>query len=446
MNENDTIEPVRDEWLGELLRELDVPTHGPAFHTDLRRRLADERRTTRRRGATRWAVRLAVAAAAAAVAVAVVGLPRGGSPSLTGPQAASAALVKAHIRTALTTLQSLSGTLVARGPRETDGGRWRFALDAAGDLRLEGPKPGDVETYDAATGVVRSAQHSTSLGADTLFYAERSGVAPGPPDQGPPSWVLPEQYGAFLRAALADTPSSVQQTTYAGRPAWLLGVATTPNTIVPELSGDHLAITVDRATGMPVRIVERKNGAVLRELRIDDLVVDAKLPASTFALAFPAGAEVMHSDDGFERVPLDQVAAAVGYRPLVPGWVPEGYRLAEVAVAHEATPTGKEGDNPPSRMVVSLSYRRGVDQFLVTTRLRDDGNWRDPLASPEGYTDTPNPTALTAGALAGAQAQTVVSAHAEPHLWATGDALVVTVGGDLDRSTLARIANSLGRR
>ena len=46
----------------------------------------------------------------------------------------------------------------------------------------------------------------------------------------------------------------------------------------------------------------------------------------------------------------------------------------------------------------------------------------------------------------GVQAQTVVSAHAEPHLWATGDALVVTVGGDLDRSTLARIANSLGRR
>lgn len=409
--------------------------------------MRQERRATSRRAPTRWALRVAAVAAVAAVAIAVVGLPRGGrSPLPGGPQPANAALVKAHVRAALTTLRSLTGTLVATDARESDGGRWHFAVDAAGDLRLEGPKPGDLETYDASTGVVRSAQHSASLGANTLFYAERSGVAPGRPDQGPPSWVLPEQYGAFVRAALADTPSSVKPTTYDGRPAWQLTVETTPNAIVPDLTGDHLAITVDRATGMPVRIVESKHGAVLRELRIENLAVDPHLPAHTFSLAFPADAEVMRSDDGFRRVRLDQVPTAVGYRPLVPTWVPDGYRLSEVAVAREAAPTGKEGSNPPSRMVVSLAYRRGLDQFLVTTRLRGDGTWDDPLASPEGYTDTQTTTPLTTGALAGADAQVVVSAHTEPHLWATSDTLVVTVGGNLDRQDLLEVARSLAAR
>lgn len=440
----DTIEPIRDEWLGELLRELEAPEHRPQFHGELRRRLREERQAARSRTVVRWSLRMGAVATAAAVAIAVVGLPwDANSPSLPGPQAASAAVVKARVRAALATLHGLSGVLVATGPRETDGGRWRFAMDAAGDLRLQGPRPGDVMTYDAATGVVRSAQHSASLDGGLLFYAERSGVAPGPPDQGPPTWVLPEQYGAFVRAALADTPSSVRDTTYDGRPAWRLDVRTTPNATVPELSGDHLSITVDRASGMPVRVVESKHGTVLRDVRIRNLTVDPRLEASTFTLAFPAGAEVMRSDDGFRRVSLDQVAAAVGYRPLVPSWSPPGYRLAEAAVAQDAAPTGKDGANPPSRMVVSLAYRRGIDQFFVTTRLRGDGSWSDPLASPEGYTDTPIKSAHTGGMLAGADAQVVISAQTEPHLWALTDKLVVTVGGDLDRRELTRIASSL---
>jgi hypothetical protein len=443
----DLSEPLRDEWLGELLRELDVPEHQPQFHAELRRRLGDERHVTRQRSATRWSLRLATVAAAAAIVIAVVGLPwTGNSPSLSGPQPARAAIVKAHIRSTLATLQGLRGVLVATGPHESDGGRWRFAVDASGDLRLEGPRPGDVMTYDARTGIVRSAQHSASVGGSAVFYAERSGVAPGSPDQGPPTWVLPEQYAAFVHAALADAPSSVELTTYDGRPAWRLDVDTTPNAIASELSGDHLSLTVDRATGMPVRIVESKDGAVLRVLRIQNLEVDPASSAGEFALDFPAGAEVMRSDDGFRRTSLDRVAAAVGYRPLVPAWTPAGYRLAEVAVAREAAPTGKEGGNPPSARVVSLDYRRGIDEFLVTTRLRGDGTWSDPLASPEGFTDTPRQSTLTTGALADADARVVVSPQTSPHLWALGDKLVVTIGGDLNRTELLRIASSLTAR
>jgi hypothetical protein len=389
----------------------------------------------------------AVAAAAAAAAAIVVGLPgTSRTPRLGGPDLAGAAQVKARVRTALTTLRNLSGVLVATGPRAGDTARWRFSLDASGDVRLDGPQAGEAMTYDARTGVVRSAQHSASLGGGPLFYAERRGVAPGSPDQGPPTWVLPEEYGAYVRAALDDTPSSVRATTYAGRPAWRLEVDVTPNAIVPGLSGDRLAITVDRETGMPVSIAESKRGITLRNLRIEQLAVNRALDAGTFRLAFPAGSDVSQSDDGFRRVPLAALSAAVPYRPLVPTWLPAGYRLSEVAVADRAAPTGKEGGNPPSVDVVSLSYRRGLDQVIVTTRLRHGGAWSDPLASPEGYTDAPEQLDLAGGALAGADVRVVVSPHTTPHLWALTDELVVTVGGDLDRSELTRVAASLETR
>jgi hypothetical protein len=447
---NHTPNEYRDTELGAALSELDAPEHRPEFHRDLRRRLAAERSavphtaTLRRR--LRWAVP-AAAVAAAAIALVAVGIPRTQrTPGIAGPQAASAAVVKSHLRTALTTMRNLSGVLVASGPAQGATKRWRFVLDAAGDVRLEGPAAGDVIAYDASTGVVRSAQHSASLGGPTLFYAEREGVAPGPPDQGPPTWILPEELGAYVRATLAANAPGVREIAYQGRPAWQLDVATVPNAIAPELSGDRFQITVDRQTGMPVRVVERKDGSLLRTLRIEQLAVDRSLPSDTFRLHFPAGAEVARSDDGFRRVELGRVAQSVGYRPLVPSWTPEGYRLAAVAVARESAPTGREGGNPPSRMVVSVSYRRGIDQFLVTTRLRGSGSWSDPLASPEGFVDRPQPVTFDSGALAGHEAQAVVSPRSEPHLWAQTDELVVTVGGDLSRAELTRVAGSLGSR
>jgi hypothetical protein len=423
---NDT---SRDGRLGAALRELDVPEHRPEFHRELRRLLEAEQRA---RGVRRRFLPVgAVAAALAAILVVAVGIPR---THHTGPETASAAIVKAHLRLALVEMRNLSGVLVA------DGRRWMFTLGAAGDVRLEGPGAGEVITYDAATGVARSAQHSASLGGGRLFYAERDGVAPGPPDQGPPTWILPDDLSAYVRAALAAGNPGVRELTYEGRPAWQLDITTMPNQIAPELSGDRLEVTVDRTTGMPVRVVERKNGKLLHELRIEQLAANRALAADTFRLTFPAGAEVMKSDDGFQRVALDRVAAITGYTPLVPADVPRGYRLAQVAVARESAPTGKEGANPASRMVVSLSYRRGIDEFLVTMRLRGTGTWNDPLASPEGFID--HPERVSAGRL---QGELVVSPQTTPHLWALTDTLVVTVGGDLSRAELLQVAASLGK-
>ena len=386
MTHDDTLTPPRDDELGSRLRELDVPEHQAAFYTELRGLLAAERpaiaRGSRRQRSLRTA---AVAAVAVAVVIAgAVGVPRLGDEGsrVSGPSAANAAMVKSHLRNALGAMRNLSGILTSSGPASSDRARWRFTIDDQGDARLEGPGKGEAITYDAAAGVARSAQHSASMGGAALFYAERSGVAPGPPDQGPPTWILPEQFAAYVRAALAARDPAVRSVTYDGNPAWRLDVAAVPNTLVPELSGDAFQITVDAVTGMPVRVVELKHGTVLRELRITRLAVNRALPAGTFQLPFPAGADVARSDDGFRRVSLTAAAASAGYAPLVPASVPAGYDLAEVAVARDAAPAGS---NPQARMVVSLSYRRGLDQFVVTTRLRGTATSERPAVDRPGF-------------------------------------------------------------
>jgi hypothetical protein len=115
-------------------------------------------------------------------------------------------------------------------------------------------------------------------------------------------------------------------------------------------------------------------------------------------------------------------------------------------VARESAPTGAEGGNPPSRMVVSLAYRRGLDEFLVTTRLAGNGDWSDPLATGEGFPDRPVRIVLHGGALDGAGAELLIRPRGIPHVWTASDGLVVTVGGDLGRAELVRVAESLERR
>jgi hypothetical protein len=430
---------TRDHELGTLLRSLDTPEHGPGFDEALHSRFADEAAAGRRQAAHRWAVRAAVIgiAAAAAITIVAVGIPgTSKTPPVGGPSSATAATVRAAVRAAYDALQNMSGTLTA------DGKRWSFTLDSSGDLRLEGATTGELITYDSQLGEARSAQRSASLSAGTLFYADRTGVAPGEPDQGPPTWILPEQFGAFVRAALAARDPRVTETTFQGRAAWRMDVPIEPNTIVPEASGDHFTIAVDQETGMPVQIVELKGAKPLHELTIGGLAVNQPLARDLFQLTFPAGADVARTDDGFKRVALASVAEAVGYEPLVPTDVPAGYRLQEVAVARDAI---RNALGRPSQMVVSLRYGRGLDDFIITMRKRVGDSSGDPFAIP-GITSAPETTRVQGGALAGAEANLVVAPTEPPHLWALTDRLLVTVSGDLDASQLTAAAGSLRPR
>src|ERR687892_686805 len=462
-------ETYRDHELGAALRELEVPEHRPEFYAELYTRLAEQRvaqidyrrrRARTRRSRVRWGARVALVAAVGALAFVAYDIVRSGDapgPGIVEP--ASAAEIQRAVREALATAQNLSGILVVEGRSYENAFGWdeprrmRFTLTADGDFRLTGLTHEENIAYDASRGVQRSLNPSASIeGEDTLFAHVRRGIAPGPPDEipAPSDSLLQSDFGAFVRALLAAEDPRVEDVVYEGRRAWRLEVDTSPNLIVPQFSGDHFAITVDKQTGFPVRVVESKKGRKLDELRIEELAVDRDLPPDTFKLEFPPGMEVMRSDAGFRRVPLERTEETVGYAPLVPAFVPEGDELAEVAVhPGPGSPTGAEGGNPPSTDVVSLSYRRGLDQLLVTTRLRHVPGWpdiwADRLATGEGFRDEPSRVTLGRGALAGVEAGLLIVPRNIPHLWALTDELVVTVAGDVGRADLLRVAESLER-
>jgi hypothetical protein len=459
---------TRDLALGAALRSLDVPDHAPGFYAQLHARLAEERvaslddvrrRRRARQARLRWAARAGAAAAAAAVAL-LFFLPRDERvPDAIRQETASAAAIKAKVASALAQARTVRGRLVIEGKEalvfaDRDRIAYTFAYTEQGDFRLHGLTHREELAYDAKQGVERQyfVDSDGVVSAGVL-----TGLAPGFPDPSPSDWIVGRRYGSVVRALRETQDGVVRRVRHKGRTAWRLDVDVQPSWIVPELTADHLRIVVDRETGFPVAIAEQKQGRLLRRTTLEKLEVNGELPPGSFALEFPPAAKPNRLDLGYRRVELSDVAAKVGYAPLVPAWTPDGYELAEVAVARRGGPTGTEAANPSSRMVVSLSYRRGLDQFLVTTRLSRveapgerelplEELWGDPLATGEGYPDEPESITLRKGALEDVDVELLIVPRNVPHLWALTGELVVTVGGDLSRAELIQIAESLERQ
>lgn len=452
-----------DEALGAALRELEIPEHRPGFRESLvaelhreasqggipvpirRPRASHRHKGTRRRTKAR---RLAFGFVAAAIAALIVLVNV--EPTGVNPRVATAAEVGTAVGQAWASAKDVSGRLIVNSTEQGAFGEgersWTFALSAAGDFRLKGTSRPDDLAYDVERNVERSLNVSESVGdSDQLFASERTGLAPGPPDRGPSLQILDRSLGSVVRALASGQGGRVREIRYQGRAAWILDTDVRLNLISPEHSPDHLEITVDRQTGFPVRILATRQGQFVRETRLEELKVNTGLPADYFTLTYPPGTEVYEEDYGFRRVQLDEVKRMVGYQPLVPTELPSGFELAEVAVSRQGSPTGPEGGNPPVPMVVSQSYRRGLDQFIVTSRpVGDDPSaWDDPLASGEGFIDRPEWVAISSGALAGHQGALLIGPFAMPHIWLIADDLVVTVSGDLDRDDLLRVVGSL---
>src|ERR671935_1812975 len=353
-----TVDPYRDHGLGSALRELDVPEHDDLFFAQLEKRLSGE---TRRRRPARMRTTIAFAGAACLALLLFVFL---GLPQLrSGSDVARAAEVRAAVLKTLAGAQTVRGDLVYTAldvrTGKTTTMRQTFAEDASGDLRLTDiGGPGDL-AYDAARGVERAITTSASMGTGT-FYAERVGLAPGAPDEGPSDFILGRELGAVVRALAAAHSPRVEDVSYAGRAAWKLDAQVKPNTVFAD--ADRLQITVDRETGFPVHVLTTLGGAFRSELPLRHLDVDQPLPADEFAVQFPAGAEVLHTNAGFVNVDGAGAAKVVGYQPLLPSAVPAGFRLAAIAVARETEPTGAGGSNPPSRDDASAA-RRGADDL-----------------------------------------------------------------------------------
>jgi hypothetical protein len=424
----------RDKALGAALRELDVPEHRPGFEQELRQLREQEQVRSARRRYRAWAFRAAVGAAAVGLVLGIVLTRVGSGPAL-------AARVKAKAVSALADGRTMRGVIVSRflrGPGETS--HWSFAMTAGGDLRITNLDGSADSVYDASAGVLRSFNVAAALASGFRFPSVVTGVPPGAPDGGPGDEFLQRRLGSVVRSLVAARDPRLSEAVFEGRKAWHVVLPTEPNRWYGDY--DRLEVTIDQETGMVLRAVYTLRGRVEGELRVERLVVDRPLPQRTFVLRFPRGREVLRSDEGFRRVPLARVSSVVGYQPVVPEHVPDGYRLSEVFVAREPS-SDERADNPPSRDVVSLSYRRGFDQFLVTTRRRGNGHWRDPLGPPPGLTAHPQPATLHGGVLEGSSGQLDVDPRTIPHLWALTPKLVVTVSGDLTRDELLAVAQSL---
>lgn len=86
-----------------------------------------------------------------------------------------------------------------------------------------------------------------------LFASERRGLAPAWPDQGPARDILKRHLGSVVRALAAGGDASLEETAYRDRAAWVLDAEIRVNLVVRDDSPDHLSVTVDQETGLPVR-------------------------------------------------------------------------------------------------------------------------------------------------------------------------------------------------
>jgi hypothetical protein len=411
----------RDEELGRTLLELEVPEHRSGFEDELVRRLTE---VPRRRVPLLPAA--VVALAVPVIAAIVLFAPRAG-----GPEVASAADLRAEVLDAAGSASTISGIFVNREqPSSGRENRWQFTAADSGSFRIAALDSRSVLAYDAAANVESSS--------DERLFVTRVGLAPGPPDAAAAGWVLQRGLGSVVAALTADD-DDVREVDYAGRPAWQVRVPT-------GNPGEERLIVVDRETGIPVRSALFRNGTAGAEWRIEQLRVDEPAADESFGLTPSAGQTPSRYDMGFRRVALEDAADRVGYRPLVPTSVPDGFERAEVAVAERSRATGDEQRrNPESRDVVSLRYRRGLDQLVVTTRRAGSApsTWGDPVIGSAPMGRAPERVTFSEGALEGESAEIVVDANSVPHVWVVAGALVVTVAGNLDRDELVRVAESL---
>jgi hypothetical protein len=490
----------RDLELGSALDELEVPDYRPGFlasvwgrideasrpaPADVRTAAAGGRRRslwTRRRLLTGIA---AAGVAAVAVVVALFGLP--GVGDRTGPPPVSAATIVHIAQTRLGSTQTLVAdytvtlrmvTLAASPPVIHPVGpstHYRLSLRSDGSYRqtlIDNVAPQDVVVagtayesdvaFDATTGTLTGYEraydgmmpagrrHRTWAGVET-------GFAPGPPDDAsaPPTYL--SDFGAFARALRAVGGGDVSEADYEGRPAWVVScdVAAGPTERVvfgwgePQQQADRLTVTVDKQTGLPVRMQQTLRGVVTQEYRLSNVRLNEALPAGSFTVTLPRDINVRRRDGHFRTVPLNHAAALAGRHVVLPATLPDGYRLAQVAARAR---TGSVDEMPlAGTKVISLHYQRGFDSLTVTTRHSARSvtpeyaiavdpfmgfRWTGSVSGPTGVM-------LTSGAFAGVPARYVVAPLTVPHLWAMKDGVLLTISGDATADELVAMADSL---
>jgi hypothetical protein len=140
---------------------------------------------------------------------------------------------------------------------------------------------------------------------------------------------------------------------------------------------------------------------------------------------------------------------------VVPNWLPTGFVQAEVGYAAQ----DQRSLHPDSTDIVSAAYRRGLDELIVTTRVRGSRPWTNPFLPPPPPPEAPSsselpgpairpfewePASLSGGAFSGARAERTTRAwYGQSLFWALNDQLSLTVQGDVTVDEMRRIVESL---
>jgi hypothetical protein len=167
---------------------------------------------------------------------------------------------------------------------------------------------GDYEVWVSDGDLVRTYSGVHRLGTQRPIRNRPRGLGdpdfPGPsrvyePITPLPAETIPETFvhpAGFCQNVLATGRCTVTGSDVVnGREAILLECDHPRST---ELPGDrpdfHIAVAVDRATGIILRLVESIGGAVTREAEVVDLAPDAPLPPAAFDLVFPTGTTMLY--------------------------------------------------------------------------------------------------------------------------------------------------------
>jgi len=336
----------------------------------------------------------------------------------------------------------LRGQVVLRSP-DGDELKVDFYLAKDGSYRFEDGR--GLATYDFGSATVKSLAYSNDE-ADPDLGAVVTGHPLASPEASHAfltAYLKWEMRGFCLSSIAASSGSATppRDVGFLGLDAVEFTVAGTVHQGAESGPIESVTFVCDRDTGLPLSITENRSGQSTVAYEVLSLA-DATDPPP-FDVVMPAGDGVMTRDLGFVRMKLEHVAAVVGYKPVVPTYLPPGFDLVEVTVAvepEEGTTTGFGRVSPPSLGIVVLVYRNGISELVISSRLADprpeiDDVWTDPYIVSTVTEDSGSAFAPSLRA-----DFEVNSARESPtHGWALAGDLVVSVGGHVLDDVLKKV-------
>jgi hypothetical protein len=240
----------------------------------------------------------------------------------------------------------------------------------------------------------------------------------------------------FVLAQARGGTRRLTETALAGRPAFRTSAPLRANKC-GGLEAGRVTIWLDRATLLPLRLVQERAGQPVQAWSYRYTELNAKLRQSLFAPP-EVGEDPYRRDSGFIRTAPAHAAGPLSYTPSLPGALPEGFGLAVSGWARTSGITGPEGSNPPSRELFAAVYRRGWETIEVTQRLAAPQPWfSDPFGAECVFEHVEKATVGSATATYGLAPEIV------PHLYWRRGRFLFTISGPFPKSDLVAIAASL---